>query len=94
MANKLSMASSRLNSFNSKLNDEMHNTNNFLKIPSNTNLPSNKNILLNPGPNYEIEAHDTCFYISLVKEENYNWKAKSKICLYFIFQTNFPLNYN
>lgn len=34
-----------------------------------------KSILLNPGAHYEIEAQDICYYISLVKEENYNWKG-------------------
>jgi hypothetical protein len=39
------------------------------------------NMLLNPGPDYELEAQDTCFYISLVKEENYDWKiSRTKIC--------------
>ena len=46
------------------------------------------NMLLNPGPDYELEAQDTCFYISLVKEENYDWKiSRTKICkliLHFI----------
>jgi len=35
---------------------------------------SNKSLLLNPGPSYLLEPTDLCFYISLVKEENYNWK--------------------
>lgn len=36
---------------------------------------SKRTILLNPGSQYQIEAQDLCFYISLVKEENYEWKA-------------------
>lgn len=77
---RLSMASSHINSFNSKLNEDNQHQPNTNKN-QNANIFNNKYILLNPGPNYEIEPHDTCFYISLVKEENYNWKAaKSKIC--------------
>lgn len=38
-------------------------------------------IYLNPGTNYQIKPNDTCFYISLVKEENYELKLfKLKIC--------------
>ena len=47
----------------------------------NLSQTNSKSILLNPGPDYLIEPQDQCFYISQVKEENYNWKiAKSKIC--------------
>lgn len=50
------------------------------------NNPFNRIILLNPGPNYEIEAQDICYYISLVKEENYNWKSsKATRSCEFIF---------
>ena len=76
---KLSEASSKqqINSFVFKQNDE-HMTS-IRNLTSNSFL--NKYILLNPGPNYEIESHDICIYISLVKEENYNWKAaRLKIC--------------
>ena len=42
---------------------------------------SSKYVLLNPGPNYEIESNDVCLYMSIVKEENFNWKAaRTKIC--------------
>ena len=37
-------------------------------------LGISKSILLNPGPNYYLEPSDQCFYISLAKEENFNWK--------------------
>jgi hypothetical protein len=48
---------------------------------SATNNFVNKYILLNPGPEYEIDGQDLCFYVSLVKEENYIWKeARTKIC--------------
>ena len=41
----------------------------------------NRTIMINPGPDYKIQSQDLCFYISLVKEENYDWKtAKSKLC--------------
>ena len=30
-----------------------------------------RQICVNPGPNYLLQANDTCFYISLVKEENF-----------------------
>ena len=55
------------------------------------------NMLLNPGPDYELEAQDTCFYISLVKEENYDWKiSRTKICkliLHFLFCLNWNLKH-
>nr|XP_005897828.1 PREDICTED: potassium channel subfamily T member 2 isoform X3 [Bos mutus] len=34
----------------------------------------NKNILLNPGPRYIMNATDTCFYINITKEENSAFK--------------------
>lgn len=47
----------------------------------NVSQSGNKTILLNPGPDYLIQPQDHCFYISQVKEENYNWKvARTKIC--------------
>lgn len=50
---------------------------------ASTNSPINRCILLNPEPFYEIEAGDICYYISLVKEENYNWKGKqAKSCIF------------
>ncbi|CAF0855636.1 unnamed protein product, partial [Brachionus calyciflorus] len=68
---KLSEATSRqyINSTMLKQNEDQLSKN----TPANSFL--NKYILLNPGPSYEIEPNDICFYISLVKEENYNWKA-------------------
>nr|KAF6395296.1 potassium sodium-activated channel subfamily T member 2 [Rousettus aegyptiacus] len=44
----------------------------------------NKNILLNPGPRYIMNASDICFYINITKEENSAFKnqdqqKKSKI---------------
>ncbi len=48
-----------------------------------------QNILLNPGSNYFIEPNDTCFYISLVKEENYDWKNfKFRPCNYNLIFNN------
>lgn len=42
---------------------------------------TNRTILLNPGINYKIREDDICFYISLVKEENYEaQRNKSKLC--------------
>ncbi len=35
---------------------------------------SNKDLLINPGIRYIIEADDICVYISLIKEENYDFK--------------------
>lgn len=75
---RISIASSKqhLSSNVTKHDEHIKTSNNLL-----TNNFFNKHILLNPGPNYEIEPHDTCFYISLVKEENYNWKAaRVKLC--------------
>ena len=38
--------------------------------------------MLNPGPSYILEPTDLCLYISLVKEENYNWKeARLSDCI-------------
>jgi hypothetical protein len=37
---------------------------------------SKRIIQLNPGSQYQIEAQDLCFYISLVKEENYEFKTR------------------
>jgi hypothetical protein len=45
---------------------------------------SKRTILLNPGSQYQIEAQDLCFYISLVKEENYEFKT-SKFSYYLLF---------
>lgn len=39
---------------------------------------SKRNIQLNPGSQYQIEAQDLCFYISLVKEENYEFKTRNQ----------------
>ncbi len=39
------------------------------------NNMSKRTILLNPGSTYQIESQDLCLYISLLKEENYDWKT-------------------
>lgn len=39
-----------------------------------SNIYTNRNILLNPGPGYKIKEDDLCLYIALVKEENLNFK--------------------
>ncbi len=50
---------------------------------------SNEYIVLNPGPNYDLVPDDICLYISLVKEENYDWiEAKARLCI----NTNFEFN--
>jgi hypothetical protein len=55
--------------------------NNFSKGPIDPHEHFNRYIIINPGPDYKILSQDLCFYISLVKEENYDWKlAKSKLC--------------
>lgn len=63
-------------------NTSSHNSISVMNLLNrNISQTGTKQILLNPGPNYFIEPQDLCFYISQVKEENYNWKAvKSKIC--------------
>nr|XP_036871947.1 potassium channel subfamily T member 2 [Manis javanica] len=38
----------------------------------------NKNILLNPGPRYIMNATDTCFYINITKEENSAFKNQDQ----------------
>ncbi|XP_012986057.1 potassium channel subfamily T member 2 isoform X4 [Melopsittacus undulatus] len=38
----------------------------------------NKNILLNPGPQYIMSSTDTCFYINITKEENSAFKKQEK----------------
>ncbi|KAJ8357232.1 hypothetical protein SKAU_G00200260 [Synaphobranchus kaupii] len=38
----------------------------------------NKNICLNPGPQYIMSASDTCFYINITKEENSTVKTKQE----------------
>ncbi len=56
---------------------------------------SNEYIQLNPGPNYEIEPNDLCFYISLVKEENYDWKeARNRLSNSYYFFCRFNLKLN
>ena len=47
----------------------------FAKINKPQGSGINKSILLNPGPNYYLEPSDQCFYISLGKEENFDWKT-------------------
>ena len=42
---------------------------------------SKRTIQLNPGSQYQIEAQDLCFYISLVKEENYEFKTSKTLRL-------------
>lgn len=44
-----------------------HETETSLKAP-------HYNIVLNPGSEYSIQPHDLCLYISMYKEENYNFK--------------------
>ncbi|XP_043855274.1 potassium channel subfamily T member 2 isoform X1 [Dromiciops gliroides] len=39
----------------------------------------NKNILLNPGPRYIMNATDTCFYINITKEENSAFKNQDQL---------------
>eukprot|EP00079_Xenopus_tropicalis_P034927 XP_017948698.1 PREDICTED: potassium channel subfamily T member 2 [Xenopus tropicalis] len=39
----------------------------------------NKNILLNPGPRYIMNATDTCFYIHVTKEENSAFKMQERV---------------
>ncbi len=84
---QFSNSSSFLSSIVSKSDDDLdpNNPKNNLASCNSDSIPlnyySNKNILLNPGPDYLIQPQDICFYISIVKEENYNWKAaKLKIC--------------
>jgi hypothetical protein len=31
-------------------------------------------VILNPGKDYRLQPKDVCLYISLVKEQNFNWK--------------------
>lgn len=38
----------------------------------------NKNILLNPGPRYIMNATDICFYINITKEENSAFKNQDQ----------------
>lgn len=38
----------------------------------------NKNILLNPGPRYIMNATDICFYINITKEENSAFKHQDQ----------------
>ncbi len=73
--------SSAVRSLNNTIEDmiglnSQHNILNSLDLTS----MSKRTILLNPGSNYQIESQDLCFYISLLKEENYEWKiSKIKI---------------
>ncbi len=54
---------------------------------------SNEYIVLNPGPNYDLEPNDICLYISLVKEENYDWKeAKARLCKFSLYVSYYKLN--
>ena len=36
---------------------------------------SNRDLLINPGSKYLIEPDDICIYMSIKKEENYDFKA-------------------
>ncbi|MBN3324495.1 KCNT2 protein, partial [Atractosteus spatula] len=38
----------------------------------------NKNIWLNPGPQYIMSSNDTCFYINITKEENSTFKNQQE----------------
>ena len=68
-------------SFTTYSNDDHKNEFNRNTMQTPLNNFANKYVVLNPGPGYEIEPQDVCIYISLVKEENYNWKAaRTKIC--------------
>ncbi len=68
-----------------KLDEEL-NSGSFTieqNIGEQKNMLSNSNIYLNPGNNYKILADDVCFYISLVKEENFEMKViKQKTCMF------------
>jgi len=79
-ASELNESTTHNSSFFSKKNDFAH-SNQSVNIDMNNNNTATMNMLLNPGPDYELEAQDTCFYISLVKEENYDWRnCRTKIC--------------
>ena len=73
-------STNRIGSFYSR-KSEFSSSNQSINMENgNINVP-NKNILLNPGSDYELDEEDQCFYISLVKEENYDWKnSRAKIC--------------
>ncbi len=68
-----------------KLDEEL-NSGSFTieqNIDEQKKMLSNSNIYLNPGNNYKIQADDVCFYISLIKEENFEMKVnKQKICMF------------
>lgn len=51
---------------------------------SQSNMFADRTILLNPGPNYKIDANDLCLYIALIKEENFNFKEAKKVCKYIL----------
>jgi hypothetical protein len=58
-----------------KLNDSLELNNQHDRKPL-----KKPQIFINPGPNYQIKGNDSCFYISLVKEENFDTKLlKMKI---------------
>ena len=76
--NSLNESLNQNSSFFSKKNEFSHSNQ---SVNIDVNIIASMNMLLNPGPDYELEAQDTCFYISLVKEENYDWKnCRTKIC--------------
>jgi hypothetical protein len=54
-------------------NNSQNEDNNNSSLPQQTNY-INRNILINPGPDYIIDSDDECFYMSLIKEENYTMK--------------------
>ena len=62
--------------------DSIFNVNNNDSIEKKKVL-NKREIILNPGANYQIKSDDICFYISLVKEENFEMKQlKSTKSLY------------
>lgn len=65
----------------SDIYNELYMRTNFMKSTIDPREHFNRFIMINPGPDYKIMSQDLCFYISLVKEENYDWKqAKAKLC--------------
>lgn len=50
-----------------------------IKQKQEENAFMNCNVIINPGSRYFIQPDDICIYISLVKEENYDWKNAKTI---------------
>ena len=50
------------------------------KSPSDENLDfTNRELLINPGNKYIIDEDDICVFISLVREEEYDFKTSKQI---------------